>query len=95
MLHTFDGADGANPYGGLIRDSLGNLYGTTRLGGTNNWGTVFKLDTAGNLTTLYSFTNGSDGAYPNAGLVRDSKGNLYGAAATGGIGHGTIFEITP
>ncbi len=100
VLHSFSSADGANPYAGLVRDSAGNLYGTTLNGGNSNFGTVFELDTAGNLTTLYSFTGGADGAYPKSGLARDSKGNLYGAATYGGAaagfsGFGTVFRVTP
>ncbi len=101
VLYTFtDGTDGANPYAGLIRDSQGNLYGTAHYGGASGYGTVFKVDTAGTLTTLYAFTGGADGGYPQAGLVRDSKGNLYGMASVGGSavgysGNGTVFEITP
>ena len=62
VLYSFTGgADGANPYAGLIRDSAGNLYGTTYGGGTSNWGVVFKLDTTGTETVLHSFTGGADG----------------------------------
>lgn len=66
VLHNFEGgaADGYDPYSGVIRDSAGNLYGTTYRGGADNVGTVYKLDTEGNLTLLHSFTNGSDGSYP-------------------------------
>jgi uncharacterized repeat protein (TIGR03803 family) len=96
VLHTFTGADGAYPYAGVIRDSAGNLYGTTQIGGAAGDGTVWKLDTQGFLTTLYSFTNTTDGEYPIAGLTRDSKGNLYGTASQGGkFGYGTVFEVTP
>ena len=95
VLHTFKGSDGAAPAGSLLRDSSGNLYGTTMLGGAANHGTVFKLDTSGTLTTLYSFTGGADGANPVAGLVMDSAGNLWGVASAGGSGYGTVFEIVP
>jgi uncharacterized repeat protein (TIGR03803 family) len=96
VLHTFTGADGSYPYAGVIRDSQGNLYGTTQKGGAAGDGTVWKLDTQGFLTTLYSFTNATDGAYPMAGLTQDSKGNLYGTASQGGqFGFGTVFEVTP
>jgi uncharacterized repeat protein (TIGR03803 family) len=84
VLHGFaGGADGVGPYAGVIRDSAGNLYGTTSGGGTAGWGTVYKLDTTGREVVLYSFTGGADGADPYAsGVVRDSAGNLYGT--TGG-----------
>jgi uncharacterized repeat protein (TIGR03803 family) len=103
-LHTFSGADGNNPHGGLTRDPQGNLYGTTDYGGPSGsppyglygYGTVFELDTAGTLTTLHFFSGGTDGGEPYAGLVQDSKGRLYGAASGGGLyGYGTIFEIIP
>jgi len=101
VLYTFTGgADGSNPSGGLVRDSAGNLYGTTRDGGIPagcvfgyGCGTVFKLDTTGTLTTLYSFTGGADGGNSFATLVRDSKGNLYGTTEYGAFGYGTIFKL--
>lgn len=55
VLHSFVGADGIAPRAGVIRDALGNLYGTTELGGAFGYGTVFKLDPAGQETVLYSF----------------------------------------
>jgi len=92
--------DGQNPYGGLVQDSAGNLYGTTQGGGAGGGGTVFKLDISGNETVLYSFCSvGSscvDGASPNAGLIQDSQGNLYGTTRQGGIGSnslGTVFKL--
>jgi uncharacterized repeat protein (TIGR03803 family) len=101
VLYTFTGgADGGNPFSTLVRDSKGNLYGTTNAGAFG-YGSIFKLDSAGNETTLYQFTGGADGGQPIAGLTRDSAGNLYGVAldrgSTGctGIGCGTIFKLTP
>jgi len=84
----------------------GNFYGTTKNGGANNQGTVFKMSAAGKVTTLYSFCsnyqNGVciDGAQPNFALVQGSDGNLYGTTSSGGsdgvnAGYGTIFKITP
>lgn len=85
VLITFTGgADGALPYGGLVRDSTGNFYGTTSAGGTFQWGNIFKLDTTGTETVLYSFTGGADGSCPMSGLIRDSAGNLYGTTQYGG-----------
>jgi uncharacterized repeat protein (TIGR03803 family) len=96
VLYTFtNGKDGANPVGDLVRDSAGNLYGTTKLGG-NGFGVVFKVGATGGETTLYSFTGGKDGAGPVAGLVRDSSGNLYGTTAFGGSGstaEGVVFRV--
>ena len=101
VLHSFneDGKDGYDPYARPIFDSLGNLYGTTYLGGAYNWGTVFELDSAEGggwtETVLYSFDN-KDGATPFGGLVFDSAGNLYGTTAMGGAdGYGTAFRLTP
>src|ERR1700728_377062 len=96
VLYTFTGGtDGANPYAGsLIRDSAGNLYGTTAYGGTSGAGVVFKLSTAAQETVLYSFTGGSDGGYPYAGVTRDSSGNLYGTTSYGGTAYyGVVFKV--
>lgn len=95
--------DGAAPWGGVILDARGNLYGTTETGGTGNCGqynqigcgTVFKLSPSGALTILYSFTGPPDGRNPLAGLVMDSEWNLYGTTSAGGSDDfGTVFEIT-
>jgi len=100
VLYSFtnSGGDGGYPYAGLLRDLVGNLYGTTQIGGTNDAGTVFELVYSSGTYTekvLYSFTNsGGDGAYPDAGLVRDPSGNLYGTTNEGGTnGYGTVFEL--
>jgi len=98
VLYSFgsQAGDGNNPGAGLIFDKTGNLYGTTFRGGANGWGTVFKLTPAGTETVLYSFTGtNGDGANPQAGLVMDKKGNLYGTTMNGGanIG-GAVFELT-
>ena len=61
----------------MIRDSAGNLYGVTDCGGASGVGVVFKVDTSGHETVLYTFTGGTDGAYPN-GVILDSAGNFYG-----------------
>ena len=98
VLHSFTGGtDGAYPYAVLIQGSAGNLYGTTYLGGTsNNAGVVFKLDTTGTETVLYSFTGGTDGGEPLAGVIQDSAGNLYGTTSGGGIdNHGVVFKLQP
>ena len=104
VLYSFaGGADGGSPCAGLIQDSLGNLYGTTNWGGiaagTAGFGVVFKLDTTGTETALYTFTGGADGGNPVAGLVQDSGGNLYGTAQAGGTasgfsGNGVVFKLS-
>jgi uncharacterized repeat protein (TIGR03803 family) len=98
VLYNFTGgADGGFPFGGLIRDSAGNLYGTTNGGGASGAGVVFKVDRAGNETMLYSFTGGPDGGYPLwVVLARDSAGNLYGTTSGGGAsGNGVVFKLDP
>ena len=80
-----------------MQGSDGNFYGTTVGGGYNgNAGTVFKISATGALTTLYSFPGGNDGAYPQAGLVQGSDGNLYGTTSLGGNNGnaGTVFKIS-
>jgi uncharacterized repeat protein (TIGR03803 family) len=95
VLHNFTGgADGGQPYAGVIRDSAGNLYGTTYFGGTADWGVVYELDTAGQETVLYNFTGAADGGYPAAGVIRDPAGNLYGTTYAGGAGiSGVVYEL--
>jgi len=104
VLHSFTNSpDGAFPFAGLLRDAAGNLYSTTASGGVSGFGTVFKLDPAGNETVLHSFTGSPDGAFPNAGLVMDPAGNLYGTTSQGGSGSGcgfsfgcgTVFKLDP
>ena len=96
VLYSFTGPDGANPYGNLLRDGAGNLYGTTNTGGASNAGVVFKVDATGHETVLYSFTGGADGANPFAGVIRDGAGNLYGTASGGGTsGNGVVFKVDP
>jgi uncharacterized repeat protein (TIGR03803 family) len=96
VLLNFAKLAGENPYAGVIRDSAGNLYGTTFEGGAPKgfYGVVYKLDKAGRETVLHSFTGGADGAYPEAGLIRDSAGNLYGTTEQGGTaGAGVVYKL--
>lgn len=119
VLHAFAGSpDGARPEGGVIADAAGNLYGTTAVGGdAGDGGTVFSLKRTSSgwkETVLYSFRFGcgknqgtcGDGAVPEAGLIFDAKGNLYGTTFLGGtgdctynyaegVGCGTVFELSP
>lgn len=110
VLHTFAGGDdGGEPYG-VVRDSAGNLYGTTFLGGDSGCGnngtcgTIYKVSASGVHTVLYSFTGGNDGGLPIS-VIRDNNGNLYGmtlvggdlscqAGSASGSGCGTVFEFT-
>ncbi len=110
VLHSFDanGKDGYDPESGLIFDAVGNLYGTTYEGGDGAGcspycGTVFELSPkSGGVWTeqvLHNFTGSSDGLggfSPEAGLVLDASGNLYGTTYSGGAhGVGTVFELSP
>jgi uncharacterized repeat protein (TIGR03803 family) len=96
VLHSFNNnGDGTNPTASLIFDASGNLYGTTELGGTSNYGTVFELTSTGAEKILHSF-NGADGSIPSANLISDVGGNLYGTTRSGGTSdYGTVFELTP
>ena len=108
VLHAFAGTDGEFPNGGLLRDSAGNLYGSTFGGGDLNCyngisgspgcGTVFKLDVHGIETVLYAFDGGGDGSGPSH-LLRDKAGNLYGTTGPcygyGGCSYGTVFKVNP
>ena len=95
IIHTFNGTDGNYPNARLYRDSAGNLYGTTKAGGTGGLGTVYKVDTSGKYAVLHDFTGGpQDGSTPSSGLVGDAAGNLYGTTTTGGAtGEGTVFKL--
>ena len=101
VWHSFNpitGADGAQPFAGLIYVK-GTLYGTTAAAGQYNGGTVFSITPSGNEKVLHSFGNGNDGAQPLAGLI-NVNGTLYGTTASGGgygsTGNGgTVFSITP
>ena len=102
---TVDGSpclDGSGPQAGLIQDAAGNFYGTTKFGGTAGGGTVFKLDNAGHETIIDGFCeikpNCPDGSAPEAGLIQDAAGNLYGTTSSGGMGFftvsgGTVFKL--
>jgi len=102
VLHNFgDGMDGQKPYGSLIWDADGNLYGTTEAGGVYAKGTVFELSPNGSggwtEKVLHNFgLYTGDGASPNGGLVRDASGRLYGTTVAGGhYDTGTVFRLTP
>jgi uncharacterized repeat protein (TIGR03803 family) len=102
VLHNFNGPDGATPYGNLIMDAKGRLYGTTTYGGVTTscsgtgyagCGVVFMLS-AGKETVLHRFTGGADGAWPVGGVVMDTRGSLYGTTNAGGsAGGGVAFKL--
>lgn len=107
VLHTFTGLpDGARPVGKLLLDPAGILYGTTTIGGTIGYGSVFKVDASGNESVFYSFAGPPDGSEPVSGVIRDTAGNLYGATDLGGTetdclsdqsgsGCGIVFKLDP
>jgi len=95
VLFNFPGgAEGGPPAGGVIRDANGNLYGMAYSGVSGN-GVVYKLDTNGKETVLHSFAGfPTDGSFPVAGVIRDAKGNIYGATGYGGsFRDGVIFKL--
>jgi uncharacterized repeat protein (TIGR03803 family) len=100
IIHNFtDNPDGAKPYGGLVVDNSGNLFGTTSDGGAFTRGVVFELSYVVGVgwqeTILYNFNPSNDGGNPFAGLLLDNAGNFYGSTTTGGpAGGGTVFELS-
>jgi uncharacterized repeat protein (TIGR03803 family) len=101
-LVSFNDTNGGYPQAPLVQAADGSFYGTTRTGGTLTnqsvpvlaYGTVFRLTTNGDLTTVVSF-NGTNGAYPQAGLVQGADGGFYGTTSAGGAsGNGTVFMLS-
>jgi uncharacterized repeat protein (TIGR03803 family) len=101
ILVSFNNTDGSGPVGGLFIDAAGDLLGTTEFGGADSYGTAFEIAEtstgyASTPTTLFSF-NYTDGGYPEAGLIADSVGDLFGTTGVGGpssADDGTVFEIS-
>jgi len=99
-IYSFQGQpDGSFPYGALLFDRGGNIYGTTYYGGENGIGAVYELSPRPigewEERVLYSFQGGTDGNSPISNLVFDEAGNLYGTTSEGGLGSGTIFKLSP
>lgn len=99
VLHTFEGNDGSGPISGLVQGTDGNFYGATGFGGHINTcypphgcGTVFRFTSKGAFTKLYSF-DGTDGGFPEGGLIQATDGNLYGTTSGGPGAVGTIFSV--
>jgi uncharacterized repeat protein (TIGR03803 family) len=98
VLVSFNGSDGESPYGGLLIDANGNLFGTTEAGGADDDGTVFEIANTGSgyaaAPTMLASFDGTDGQMPTGGLVADAHGDLLGTTAEGGANsNGTVFEI--
>ncbi len=99
ILHNFNyETDGAEPSGNLVMDASGNLYGTTRGYGPNGGGTIWEISPANggwDFSVLHAFVGGNPGG-PLGGLLRDSAGNLYGAAVNDGAHEwGSVFKLSP
>jgi uncharacterized repeat protein (TIGR03803 family) len=100
VIINFTGTEGSYPgqkpsLGYLVYASDGSYYGTTDAGGTDGDGTIYKVDSSGTYTLLYTFTDGADGSGPEAGLIEGTDGNFYGTASTGGsYDYGSVFKIT-
>jgi hypothetical protein len=100
VLHRFDGQDGGSPTAGVIFND-GNLYGTTSAGPPNGYGLIFQLKKPSDGvhswtdTVLYLFKDGNDGAYPDAGLIFDTHGNIYGTATESSTRGGDVFQLKP
>ena len=101
-LHSFSGPDGAYP-AALMLASDGYFYGTSESGGDvacagrygPGCGTIFRMDSAGNVTVLYSFTGQSDGSWPESALIPGPDGSLYGTAVYGGVNDdGVVFRVS-
>jgi uncharacterized repeat protein (TIGR03803 family) len=100
-LVNFNGTNGSSPMASLISDSAGNLYGTTKAGGSKNYGTIYRLSPTSpgaktwNLTTLASFTGYSSGSAPESSLVFGNNGILYGTTSGDSTGWGVLFSLSP
>lgn len=95
VVHSFEyTSEGCQPFGQLVASRNGRIYGTTSTGGEFDQGAIFELDEVGTLRTLYHFTGGEDGSYPQPGLVEASRGVFYGMTGGGGAsGLGTIYRF--
>ena len=96
VLHAFTGgADGGTPEWCVTLDANGNIFGTAGGGGANNNGTVWEINSSGTFSVVYTFTGGSDGGFPFAGVAFDAAGHMFGTAGRGGdFDKGTVWEMS-
>lgn len=91
VLHQFNSqTDGAFPEGSVLRDSAGNIFGTT-----TNPSTIFKIDSKGKESVLFNINGGNVGDFPTGALTQDAAGNLYGVAEGGSGGAGVVYKLSP
>lgn len=98
VIHAFAGGSlGDRPWGAVVEGADGTFYGTTRVGGAFDKGTVFRMTPAGAVTVLYDFSGNADGSEPVAALVQAADGHFYGTASSNlpYAGTGAVFKITP
>jgi uncharacterized repeat protein (TIGR03803 family) len=94
VLHNFNNTNGGIPYGSLTQSTDGVLYGMTQLGGSSNYGTIFKINVDGSAHTVLHNFNNTNGGYPLGSLIQSTDGSLYGMTLEGGSSnYGTIFKI--
>jgi uncharacterized repeat protein (TIGR03803 family) len=94
-LHSFDETDGASPEAPLIQATDGNFYSTTYNGGSQGYGTAYKITSGGTLTTLHNFDDDTEGSAIASGLVQASDGNFYGSTTLAGPnGYGAVYKMT-
>lgn len=98
VIHAFNGLDGSGPGSRVTLDDQGNVYGMTPTGGAFGLGTIYRLhpraDGGWSFRVIHDFSGGADGSSGSAGKMVFRDGHLYGAATTGGLGYGTIFELS-
>jgi uncharacterized repeat protein (TIGR03803 family) len=99
VIYPFPGVNNGQPDSPVSLDAAGNLYGAIGSGGPNNQGQIYKLtpNSSGGWIpkTLYNFGHSGDGLYPVGALALDAAGNIYGATIYGGMGNGTVYELSP
>jgi uncharacterized repeat protein (TIGR03803 family) len=93
VLRRFNSRAGKLPYGGVVVDGVGNLYGATSQGGANKDGVAFKITPDGAFSVLHDFAGGQDGSYPFGDLLLRASGSIYGTTQYGGAGYGVLYRL--